>query len=214
MSRTPGQRSVQRLETTAEDAVLLFSSLLASRSLPVAVEKGTSGAGNNDNSKAGVVGDRTKSTEFDIAAAAAAATTALDWLSGVFRLGLACEPREAALAMEAAPVVNSAAFLNFLGTNPLVLCGEEGDRGAIEGGASHRRDVAGVRRNLRRGAASARWLGCRLLGWMGEESRRMIAAGGGIRGQSGWDALRRDCALNVRVSDGCLECIIIARKGV
>ncbi|CAN0031660.1 unnamed protein product, partial [Ectocarpus fasciculatus] len=182
MSRTAGRRASRHLESTVEDAAVLFSSLLASPALPLPAavaaaaavhrggdQPGGGGSGGDDSfSQRGV-----SSSE----AAAAAAAAGLDWLSGVFRLGLACEravPGEAAAALASAPEATAAALAAFLTT-------------AGTTSAAIASPPAAFLRRVRRADAGARWLGCRLLA---------LGCRGGVRGAGWpWAALRRDCAL-------------------
>lgn len=230
MSRTPGRRDASRLESTAEDAAVLFSCLLASPALPAAVAAATKiFLGTPDGSRkyqstvtdataAGVQGDASRGdivsthpTDANVVRGTTPATAAiagLDWLSGVFRLGLACErvaPGEIAAALAAAPEATGDALAGFLAHCPLRPPYSGLKDGAVLGGRGafgRRRSVA--LRSDRRASAVACWLGCRLLACAGR-----AAAGGkgaeefeedGYLCRRQWEALRRDCALQVCVS--------------
>lgn len=199
MSRSADRRTPRHLESTAEDAAVLFSSLLASRALPLPAAVaaatsaggartgvGKSGAGGsaNNGSNSNMLGrnEGRNGDNRDASAAAAAATSGLDWLAGVFRLGLACEesaPGEAASALASAPEATSAALASFLAATAAAAAPGTGTDAA----ATDR-----FVRRVRRAGAGARWLACRLM-----------ACGGEGRGRWPWPALRRDCALQVRV---------------
>lgn len=221
MSRTAGRRTSRHLESTTEDAAVLFSSLLASPALPLpaAVAAATSNGGgvgggvvdqiegsrrdtaDTDGPASAVVrASSSSSSSADIAATssrsaegagAAAVTAGLDWLAGVFRLGLACEkaiPGETATALACAPKATSEALADFFSA-----AGTGTGTGATAASAAPpEHSNAGSRRARRRAEAGARWLGCRL----------MAHGGGGVDddGRGGrwpWAALRRDCALQV-----------------
>ncbi|CAM9227647.1 unnamed protein product, partial [Ectocarpus sp. 13 AM-2016] len=197
MSRTAGRRASRHLEATAEDAAVLFSSLLASPALPLpaavaavaAVTRGCDRSGGGSSGGGGGGGGGGSGHSFrqrGVSSGDAAAAAGLDWLSGVFRLGLACEravPGEAAAALASAPKATAAALAAFLATAGTT------DGAAAAGGASVAPTAAVTPppatflRRVRRADAGARWLGCRLLAL-------------GCRGCAWpWAALRRDCAL-------------------
>lgn len=179
MSRTEGRRSGRHLASTVEDAAVLFSSLLASPALPAAVVV--------------VTASSMAATE----AAAATATAALDWLSGLFRLGLACEKSglgDTEVALAAAPEASLTALADFLAgppPPPPPLPSSPGLRRAT--GARWRGGTA--LKSMCRASASARWLGCRLAACLRDE--RGGGGGGGAGECRQWHALRRDCALQV-----------------
>ncbi|CAM9864397.1 unnamed protein product [Scytosiphon promiscuus] len=183
MSRDSARRTSHHLESTAEDAAVLFSTLLASRSrlVPAAVAAAAHGA---TDQPLGGSGDSLPAVAAAAAAAAAASAAAgLDWLSAVFRLGLACEkatPGEAEAALASAPEATCAALAGFLGS--AAASGTAGISATAGAAAAPR----GFGRRLRRAEAGARWLGCRL----------MACGSGGVGGgRWRWPALRRDCAL-------------------
>ena len=190
MSRTAGRRTSRHLESTVEDAAVLFTALLASPVplLPGAVAAAISNGGGADDDDADQ--RHRKPTESAAAAAAAAEKTAgLDWLAGIFRLGLACEkaaPGEAASALASAPEATSAALAEFL-----AAAGATGAGADAGVGAAAAAPATLFTRRVRRAEAGARWLACRL----------MACGGGGGGTPRPWPALRKDCALQVRVID-------------
>ncbi|CAB1100251.1 unnamed protein product [Ectocarpus sp. CCAP 1310/34] len=197
MSRTAGRRASGHLESIAEDAAVLFSSLLASSALPLmaavaaAVTRGCdqSGGGGGGGGSGGS-GDSGDSFSQRGVSSGEAVTAGLDWLCGVFRLGLACEramPGEAAAALASAPEATAAALAAFLATAGPTA-------GAVAAGGALTTPTAAVApppatflRRVRRAEAGARWLGCRLLA--------LVSRGVGRGGGWPWAALRRDCAL-------------------
>lgn len=218
MSRTAERRTSRRLESTAEDAAVLFTALLASPVplLPGAVAAaisnggaddggsgsggGSSGSGGGgsvgiDGISAGIDGgsigqnedgadQRHGKSTGSAETTAAAAIAGLDWLAGVFRLGLACEkaaPGEAASALASAPEATSAALADFLA--------------ATTAAAAAAMPATRSMRRLRRAEAGTRWLACRL----------MACGGDGARSPWPWPALRRDCALQVRNARACVS---------
>lgn len=211
MSRTMGRRSVRRLESTAEDAAVLFSSLVASPALPAAVKAATTTARASSKQASGRNNRHTGAHKWGITpgpgnaqghlgqgvmtTAAPVVTVGLDWLSAVFRLGLACEksaPGEASAALAAAPEATASALAKFLSSMPGLPTGCGDDTETETGGVPSR--------SMIRASATARWLGCRLLACFGG------CGSGGGEGSDGstncdsrlrWAALRRDCALQV-----------------
>lgn len=187
MSRTAGRRTSRHLESTAEDAAVLFTALLSSPVplLPEAVAAATSNGGSGRVRQSEDGADQRQGHPTESAAAAAATKTAgLDWLAGVFRLGLACEkaaPGEAASALASAPAATSGALARFLAA-----------AGATDADAEAPAPGRRFARGVRRAEAGARWLACRL----------MACGGDGGRGQRPWAALRRDSALQVRAMRG------------
>lgn len=186
MSRTAGRRASRHLESTVEDAAVLFSSLLASpaQPLPAAVAAAVAvSRGGDQSGGSGGGGDSFSQRGVSSSEAAAAAAAGLDWLSSVFRLGLACQravPGEAAAALASAPEATAAALTAFLtaaGTTAAAAVAPPPER---------------FLRRARRAEAGARWLGCRLLA---------LGCGGGRAGGWRWAALRRDCALQVRARE-------------
>lgn len=143
---------------------------------------------------------------------AATIVSGLDWLSALFRLGLANDkaaPGEARAALMAAPGATAAALSRFLSAPPLA---EDAKCQRGEGRAARALTESGgggfQQRSICRSSACARWLGCRLLASLGNDTdggrRRQqgyVATGeedkdGG--GGTAWSALRRDCALQVK----------------
>lgn len=205
MSRTAGRRTFRHLESTAEDAAVLFTALLASpaRLLPGAVAAAIStGGGAGAGRGGGSVGQgedgadqrHGEPTDSTAVAAAAAKTAGLDWLAGLFRLGLACEkatPGEAVAALAFAPEAASAALAEF-------LAAAAGATGAGAGaGADTDAPAKRFVRRVRRAEAGARWLAC----------RSMACGGVGAGGPRHWPALRRDCALQVCAMQIGLCCV-------
>ncbi|CAN0134606.1 unnamed protein product [Ectocarpus sp. 4 AP-2014] len=198
MSRTAGRRASRHLESTAEDAAVLFSSLLASPALPLpaavaaatVVTPGGDQSGGSGGGSGGSGGSGDSFSQRGVSSGEAAAAAGLDWLSSVFRLGVACEravPGEAAAALASAPEATAAALAAFLATAGTTA-------GAAAAGGASAAPTAAVApppatflRRVRRAEAGARWLGCRLL--------VLGCRGGGRGGGWPWAALRRDCAL-------------------
>ncbi|CBN79269.1 Protein of unknown function [Ectocarpus siliculosus] len=197
MSRTIGRRGSRHLESTAEDAAVLFSSLLASPALPLPAAVAATTAVTRRGDQSGGSGGSGGSGSGDgfsqrgVSSGEAAAAAGLDWLSGVFRLGLACEravPGEAAAALASAPEATAAALAAFLAAAGTAGAGAAAaDRASAAPTAAVAPPPATFLRRVRRAEAGARWLGCRLLA--------LGCRGGGREGGWPWAALRRDCAL-------------------
>lgn len=203
MSRSPGRRGRSQLASIAEDATILVSSLIASEVLlPAKVAavagslalQGPGSGGNADQvleslSVAGGGAAYVSDKEFAI--------LGFDWLSAVFRLGMVCEkvePGEVSATVATAPEASVAAFAKFL-SHP---CRHDWREESFDGKRGRQR----TRRWVRRAAACARWLGCRLAGKL---ARGVEEAGEVQARRYPWANLGQDCALQVRDSVRCVE---------
>lgn len=198
---TADRRGPRQLASTVEDATVLLSSILVSPAFIPAAAADTA--------------------LLSSAATAGTVAAGLDYLSAVFRLGLACEkatPGEAAACLRAAPPSTVKALADFLASPspPLRPQAMEGRTAAAAAGGGEKGDVSrgcdrqlGIfkRQAICRALACARWLACRFLSVFGGGEQ-----GVGVRGTQGrsgsgdescclrrrsWTALRRDCALQV-----------------
>lgn len=201
---TADRRGPRQLASTVEDATALLSSILMSPTfIPAA---------------AGAVADTAPSSS---AATAGMVTAGLDYLSAVFRLGLACEkatPGEASACLRAAPPTTVKALADFIATTSLPLrpqameertaaaAAGDGGKGNVSRGCERELGTF-ERRAICRASACARWLACRFLSVF-EGGEQVVGGRGSYEQSSGgdedcrsrrksWAGLRRDCALQV-----------------